>query len=75
VNERRPEDKSMAVPTGAKQIEEAPDRWSWVEPSVWSERMLQTLATGIKGGANAFFEHLGHYNLAEVRGAMRSLRF
>lgn len=25
-------------------------RWSWVEPSVWTERMLAALETGVKGG-------------------------
>lgn len=25
-------------------------RWSWVEPSVWTERMLETLERGVKGG-------------------------
>jgi RNA-directed DNA polymerase len=25
-------------------------RWAWVEPAVWSERMLATLETGIEGG-------------------------
>jgi RNA-directed DNA polymerase len=26
------------------------DRWSWVEPLVWTERMLEALEYGIKGG-------------------------
>jgi RNA-directed DNA polymerase len=26
------------------------DRWSWTEPAVWTERMLTTLETGVKGG-------------------------
>lgn len=25
-------------------------RWSWVEPSVWTEHMLETLERGVKGG-------------------------
>lgn len=25
-------------------------RWSWVEPSVWTERMLEALETGVRGG-------------------------
>jgi RNA-directed DNA polymerase len=33
-----------------KQDGEIRDRWSWVEPTVWSERMLATLETGIEGG-------------------------
>jgi RNA-directed DNA polymerase len=34
----------------AKQAEETYSRWPWVERSVWSERMLQALETGVKGG-------------------------
>lgn len=26
------------------------DKWSWVEPSVWTERMLAALEEGVKGG-------------------------
>ncbi len=26
------------------------DRWKWAEPSVWTERMLAALETGVKGG-------------------------
>lgn len=25
-------------------------RWAWVEPSVWTDRMLEALETGVKGG-------------------------
>ena len=25
-------------------------RWAWVEPTVWTERMLTALETGVKGG-------------------------
>ena len=35
------------VPT---QEEDIRSRWSWVEPSVWTERMLTTLENGVKGG-------------------------
>jgi len=34
----------------AKRIGEAPPHWSWVEPAVWTERMLSALETGVKGG-------------------------
>ena len=34
----------------AKQGREVPYRWEWTEASVWTERMLATLETGIKGG-------------------------
>ena len=50
VNEKAPEAKSAGVPQGAKQVEDIYGRWPWVERSVWSERMLQALENGVKGG-------------------------
>ena len=38
------------VPFGAKQGGEIRGRWPWVEPNVWTERMLMALETGVKGG-------------------------
>ena len=40
----------VGVPEAANRAGEAPDRWSWVERRVWTERMLATLETGPKGG-------------------------
>lgn len=37
------------VPEKAKQAGEARSRWSWVEPSAWTDRMLTTLERGVKG--------------------------
>jgi len=34
----------------AKQAGETQGRWSWVEASVWTERMLTALEKGVKGG-------------------------
>jgi RNA-directed DNA polymerase len=39
-----------AVPNAAKQAGSAPDPWGWVEPSVWTDRMLAALDKGVKGG-------------------------
>lgn len=40
-----------AVLKEARQPGEAlPDKWDWVERSVWTERMLEALAKGVKGG-------------------------
>src|SRR5512133_1286060 len=50
VNERQTEEPSAAVPEWVKQAEEIHGRWPWVERSVWSERMLQSLENGVKGG-------------------------
>ena len=43
---------SASVPETAKQACETrdPRKWTWVEPSVWSERMLAALGNGVKGG-------------------------
>lgn len=50
MRDRRPEGKPAGVPDGAKQAGETRARWSWVEPSVWTERMLTALEKGVKGG-------------------------
>ena len=33
-----------------KQAPETPARWAWVEPTVWTPRMLAALENGVKGG-------------------------
>jgi RNA-directed DNA polymerase len=50
VTTRVGEAEPAAVPAEAKQAGEIPDRWSWVEPSVWTPRMLTALEQGVKGG-------------------------
>ena len=45
------ESQASAVPARATQGAEIQGRnWSWVEASVWSERMLAALGNGVKGG-------------------------
>ena len=39
-----------AVPATATQAGSIHARWAWVEPSVWTERMLTALEQGVKGG-------------------------
>jgi RNA-directed DNA polymerase len=42
--------EATAVPDRDKQEAEAPPRdWSWVETSIWTERMLAALDNGVKG--------------------------
>lgn len=50
--DERTEDRSTAVPRDerAKQVEEIHARWAWVEPAVWTTRMLTALEKGVKGG-------------------------
>lgn len=43
------ENKPATVPE-AKQAGEPRDRWKWVEPTVWTGRMLSALEEGVKGG-------------------------
>ena len=49
VTDRQQGTAPAAVPE-AKQVGEARARWAWVEPCVWTERMLTALETGVKGG-------------------------
>jgi RNA-directed DNA polymerase len=44
------ESSPARVPTAAKQAGEIRVRWAWVEPSVWTDRMLTALEQGVKGG-------------------------
>jgi hypothetical protein len=46
VRTKRAEQRLAGVPFPAKQAREA--RWLWVEPSVWSKRMLTALDKGVK---------------------------
>jgi hypothetical protein len=39
-----------AVPPGARRSGDTRSRWAWVEPLVWTERMLTALEQGVKGG-------------------------
>ena len=47
------EERPTGVVEEPKQVGEAQqirEKWKWVEPSVWTERMLTTLERGVKGG-------------------------
>ena len=44
------EKQPAGVPETATQAGEIRDRWDWVEPSVWTARMLMALEKGVKGG-------------------------
>src|SRR5713226_1984942 len=45
----REQARASAVPARATQGAEARD-WSWVEASVWTDRMVSALENGVKGG-------------------------
>lgn len=44
------EEQHSSVQKTAKQEREIPPQWKWVEPSVWTDKMLATLEQGVKGG-------------------------
>lgn len=43
------EHRDSSVPESAELISDIRARWAWVEPSVWTDRMLEALENGIKG--------------------------
>ena len=43
-------DATPAAVPKAKQAGEIRARWGWVEPEVWTDRMLTALEQGVKGG-------------------------
>jgi len=49
VKDRAKEQQPSAVSEKAQQGGDIRARWAWVEPAVWTERMLATLETGIEG--------------------------
>ena len=50
MNATTTEDAPATVPARAQQAGEIRARWAWVEPTVWTERMLTALEEGVKGG-------------------------
>jgi RNA-directed DNA polymerase len=72
VTDRAKERQPAAVPE-AKQAGETPERWKWVEPSVWTERMLAALEKGVKGGK--WFSLIDKvYTLANLRSAFGEVK-
>jgi len=55
---RQEEEQPAGVPGKAKQAGDTRGRWTWVEPNVWTERML---TEGVKGGK--WFSLLDQYFL------------
>ena len=49
MKDSRKEQPPSSVPATAQQEGDIRARWAWVEPTVWTERMLATLETGIEG--------------------------
>lgn len=67
------ETKLTGVPERAKQVGETQDRWGWVEPEVWTERMLTALENGVKGGV--WFSLIDKvYKMANLRRAFERVK-
>ncbi len=47
---RSTEEQPEAVPARATRAGETLPRWGWVEPRIWTERMLTALEQGVQGG-------------------------
>jgi len=73
VRDRPTEDRPATVPAGATQAGELRARWAWVEPTVWTERMLAALEQGVKGGK--WFSLMDKvYALLNLRAAFRKVK-
>ena len=55
------EEQPEAVPARATHAGDILLRWNWVEPRIWTPRMLTALEQGVKGGK--FFADRGLYSL------------
>jgi len=67
------EDRPAGVPETATQAGEIRVRWAWVEPSVWTERMLTALEEGVKGGKwYSLMDKV--YALSNLRAAFRKVK-
>ena len=70
--ERRSEDELAAVSEETKQARDIRARWRWVEPEVWTDRMLTALEQGVKGGQ--WFSLMDKvYSAGNLRQRLRSI--
>ena len=56
----RSEVKPTPVPAAAKPVGEVRARWPWAEPSVWTERMLTALESGVFAEQGLFSTTAAH---------------
>ena len=73
MTDREREEEPAAVSAETTQAGEIRARWAWVEPSVWTERMLTALEEGVKGGK--WFSLMDKvYALANLRAAFAEVK-
>ena len=72
-NELEPASVSKVATPAARQAGDIQDRWSWVERTVWTDRMLAALENGVKGGKwlYVFFEEQGLFSLKSAHAQFR----
>src|SRR5512139_3315712 len=67
------EDSLAGVPETATQAGEIASRWGWVEPSVWTARMLAALEEGVRGGKwYSLMDKV--YALSNLRAAFKKVK-
>jgi RNA-directed DNA polymerase len=67
------ENKLAGVRETATQAREIPCRWAWVEPSVWTARMLTALEEGVRGGKwYSLMDKV--YALSNLRAAFKKVK-
>ncbi len=67
------EEKPATVSERATQAGDIRTRWAWVEPSVWTDRMLTALENGVKGGV--WFSLVDKvYTLPNLRSAFNEVK-
>jgi RNA-directed DNA polymerase len=71
--DRRTEEELATVSAETKQARDIRARWSWVEPEVWTDRMLTALEQGVKGGQ--WFSLMDKvYSAGNLRQAFRGVQ-
>lgn len=73
MTDRPKEEGPAGVSETTTQAGEIQARWAWVEPTVWTERMLAALEKGVKGGK--WFSLIDKvYTLANLRRAFEKVK-
>lgn len=69
----RPNDQEPSGVRELKQDGETPGRWGWVERAVWTERMLEALETGVRGGKwHSLYDKV--YRLSNLKAAWQRVK-
>jgi hypothetical protein len=69
---KRTDQRPATVPFGATPAGQPPSVTEWANRDVWTDRMLDALLTGVRGGKwlNVYFADLGLYSLKTAHGRL-----